>query len=705
MSPVLSHVTSLIILVSQGVLLIVAWGLVVRIASRLSRALASSLGLPSRQSAASSKTEPLGTNSSRSRAAEGKSRNGSDAPIGTKVESASVADLLEGSKASKGRTTSAVSPPAAAPRPKSTPGSELRAVLATCRAALIGIALMTSLLNVLYLTGSIFMLEVYDRVLPSRSMPTLIGLVMVAALVFAFQAIIDLLRGRVLVRIGASLDESLSLRAYEVLTQLPLRAIGIGGSQPLRDLDQIRSFLSGTGPSALFDLPWMPLYLALCFAFHPLIGLTATAGGLLLVLMTLFTETLTRIPVKAAAIHGAQRHVLAEASRRNAEVLQAMGMAGGMAVIWEQSNAAFRASNQRVADIIGGFGACSKVLRMVLQSAVLAVGAYLVIGQEATAGIIIASSILTSRALAPVELAIGNWKGFVQARQSWARLGDLLRKLPVADDPMALPKPETSFAVEGVSIVPPGGQKIVVQDMTFRLSAGSGLGIIGPSASGKSSLARVLVGAWQPFRGKIRLDGAALDQRSQEDLGRHIGYLPQDIELFAGTIAQNISRFVIEPDADRVIAAARAAGVHEMVLHLANGYETQIGESGATLSAGQRQRVALARALYGDPFLVVLDEPNSNLDAEGEEALTRAVGSVRDRGGILIVIAHRPSALAGVDLLLAMNGGIQQAFGPKEEVLAKVTRRVAPPRETPTVPFPSKIEPLRVVGDQQEATL
>lgn len=700
MSPVFSHVTSLIILVSQGVLLIVAWGLVARFVSKLARALASSLGLPWRQSTATLKRKPGKTSRSQSTAAEGKTRNGSNSP----VEGASINGVRQGGRASKSQTILAAISPVSAARSEPTPGSELRAVLAACRGALIGIALMTSLLNVLYLTGSIFMLEVYDRVLPSRSMPTLVGLVMVAALLFAFQAVLDLLRGRVLVRIGAWLDEAVSLRAYEVLTQLPLRATGISGSQPLRDLDQIRGFLSGAGPPALFDLPWMPLYLAVCFAFHPLIGLTATAGGLLLVLMTLLTETLTRIPVKAAAIQGAQRHVLAEASRRNAEVLQAMGMAGGLAAVWGQCNAAFRASNQRAADIIGGFSAVSKVLRMVLQSAVLAVGAYLVIEQEATPGIIIASSILTSRALAPVELAIGNWKGFVQARQSWARLGELLRKLPVATDPMALPKPETSFAVEGVSVVPPGDQKIVVQDITFRLSAGSGLGIIGPSASGKSSLARVLVGAWQPLRGKIRLDGAALDQWSPEALGRHVGYLPQDIELFAGTIAQNISRFVVEPDADEVIAAARAAGVHEMVLQLPNGYETQIGEGGAALSAGQRQRVALARALYGGPFLVVLDEPNSNLDAEGEEALTRAVGSVRDRGGILIVIAHRPSALAGVDLLLAMKGGSLQAFGPKEEVLAKVTRRVASPRDTPTVPFPSKIEPLRVVGDQQEAT-
>ena len=592
--------------------------------------------------------------------------------------------------------TSAATPPARAVRSDLGPRSELRAALAACRGALIGIGLMTTVLNVLYLTGSIFMLEIYDRVLPSRSMPTLVGLVIIAGLLFGFQAVLDLLRGRVLVRIGAWLDEALSSRAYEVLTRLPLRIGGAGGPQPLRDLDQIRGFLSGAGPPALFDLPWMPLYLAVCFAFHPLIGLAATAGGLLLIAITGLTELLTRRPARATAALGAQRQVLAEASRRNAEVLQAMGMAGGLSAVWGEANAAFRASSRRVADITGGFGAISKVLRMVLQSAVLAIGAYLVIDQQATPGIIIASAILTSRALAPVEVAIGNWKGFVDARQSWARLNELLLKLPVAADPMALPKPAKSFAVESVSVVPPGVQKIVVHDVTFRLPAGSGLGIIGPSASGKSSLARALVSAWQPLRGKIRLDGAALDQWSPEALGRHVGYLPQDIELFAGTVAQNISRFAVEPDPDQVIAAARTAGVHDMVLQLPNGYETQIGEGGAALSAGQRQRVALARALYGEPFLVVLDEPNSNLDAEGEEALTKAIGSVRERGGILIVIAHRPSALVGVNLVLAMAGGGQQAFGPKEEVLAKVLRRAAPAGAPAAVP-------LRVVGDQQEA--
>jgi ATP-binding cassette subfamily C protein len=591
--------------------------------------------------------------------------------------------------------TSAAISPARAARSDAAPQTELRAALEACRGALIGTGLMTAVLNILYLTGSFFMLEIYDRVLPSRSLPTLVGLVIIAGMLFAFQAVLDLLRGRVLVRIGAWLDEALSLRAYDVLTRLPLRIGGIGGPQPLRDLDQIRAFLSGAGPGALFDLPWMPLYLAICYAFHPLIGIAATVGGLLLVFITLLTEALTRRPARAAALHGAQRQILSEASRRNAEVVQAMGMAHGLAQVWGEANASLRAASRRAADISGGLGAISKVLRLMLQSAVLAIGAWLVIGQEATAGIIIASAILTSRALAPVELAIGNWKGFVEARQSWGRLNDLLAKLPVMAEPMVLPKPKESFAVEALSVSPPGIQKLVVRDVAFRLAAGSGLGIIGPSASGKSSLARALVGAWQPARGNIRLDGAALDQWSPEAIGRHVGYLPQDIELFAGTVAQNISRFAVRPASEQVIAAARTAGVHDMVLQLPHGYETQIGEGGAALSAGQRQRVALARALYGDPFLVVLDEPNSNLDAEGEEALTKAIGSVRERGGILIVIAHRPSALVGVNLLLAMAGGGQQAFGPKEEVLAKVLRRAAA-----GVPAAA---PLRVVGNQQEA--
>ena len=301
------------------------------------------------------------------------------------------------------------------------------------------------------------------------------------------------------------------------------------------------------------------------------------------------------------------------------------------------------------------------------------------IEQQATAGVIIASSILTSRALAPVELAIANWRGFAAARQSWKRLTDLLAALPTREAPMALPRPSATFSVEGVSATPPGVQRFVVQDVAFSLKAGNGLGIIGPSASGKSSLARLLVGVWTPMRGKVRLDGAAFEQWDPEALGKHIGYLPQDVELFAGTVAENIARFEPEPDAEAILQAAKAANVHDLILRLADGYDTQIGEGGTALSAGQRQRVALARALYRDPFLLVFDEPNSNLDAEGEQALTQAILGARARGRIVVVIAHRPSALAGVDLVLMMADGKAQTFGPKDEVLNKVLRRPAGP--------------------------
>jgi PrtD family type I secretion system ABC transporter len=356
-----------------------------------------------------------------------------------------------------------------------------------------------------------------------------------------------------------------------------------------------------------------------------------------------------------------------------------MGMAGRLTKRWSETNETYLAGNQRASDVAGGLGAIAKVMRMMLQSAVLAVGAYLVIYQEATAGIIIAGSILSARALAPVDLAIAHWKGFVAARISWRRLSSLLEKLPAQQTQTLLQAPEKKLSVEAVSIVPPGDQRLIVQDANFTMDAGHGLGIIGPSGSGKSSLVRALVGVWQPARGKVRLDGAALDQWSSDVLGRYIGYLPQDVELFGGSVAQNISRFDPEAKSDAIIAAAKEAGVHEMIIKMRDGYDTQIGDQGTSLSAGQAQRVALARALYGNPFLIVLDEPNSNLDSEGDEALTRAVRGARERGAIVIVVAHRPVGIEAVDQLLVLKDGKMQAFGPKEQVLGQVLQRVPAP--------------------------
>ncbi|CAO4166706.1 type I secretion system permease/ATPase [Methylorubrum populi] len=562
--------------------------------------------------------------------------------------------------------------------------NEIAAALGRCRAAFLGVAVMSGLVNILYLTGSFFMLEVYDRVIPSRSVPTLIGLGALAFVLYAFQGLLETIRARILARVGAALDESLSGRVFDLVVRAPLKGASQGdGLLPLRDLDQIRAFLAGTGPSAFFDLPWMPVYLLICFLFHPLIGVAALVGMAVLAGLTYFTDRSSKGPTQAATGFGMRRNGLAESGRRNAEVLAAMGMQERLAARWALANRDYREAHQSVADVGGGFGAGSKVFRMALQSGVLALGAWLVIHNEATAGIIIASSILVSRALAPAELAIANWKGFVAARQSWRRLSELFARMPVGHQPQVLPAPAETITVEGVSIVPPGTPRLVVQDVSFGLRAGQGLGIIGPSASGKSSLVRALVGVWPPVRGKVRFDGAALDQWTSGDLGAHIGFLPQEVELFAGTVAENIARFEPGAPGEAVIAAARAAGVHELILRLPEGYDTQIGEGGSGLSAGQRQRVGLARALYREPFLVVLDEPNANLDSEGENALTEAILGVRRRGGICVVVAHRPSALAALDLILMMADGRAQAFGPKDEILKRVLRPAPAPAPVP----------------------
>ncbi|PAQ00468.1 type I secretion system permease/ATPase [Mesorhizobium mediterraneum] len=561
------------------------------------------------------------------------------------------------------------------PHPSEPPRTTLAAVLASFRRALAGIALMSGVVNVLALTGSFFMLQVYDRVIPGRSVPTLVGLAVFAGTLFVFQGVLELIRSRLLVRIGMALDARLSGQVYAALMRLPLRTKLAGdGLQSLRDLDQVRSFMSSAGPTALFDLPWMPLYLAICFLFHFWIGMTALAGVVILFSLTLLAEIRTREPARKANSQAAARNTLAEATRRNVEVLQAMGFGSRIAERWSGINADYLDTNATASDLAGTLGTISKILRMMLQSGILAIGAYLVIHQEATGGIMIASSIMMSRALAPIELAIAHWRGFVTARQAWTRLTQLLVLLPETAISVSLPAPRSALSVENISVTPPGERRLVVQDATFALERGVGLGIVGPSASGKSSLVRAIAGIWLPVRGTVRLDGATLDQWSPEELGNHVGYLPQDVQLFDGTIAENIARFEPQAPSDKILAAARAAGVHDLVIHLPEGYETRIGEAGSALSAGQRQRVALARALYGDPFLVILDEPNSNLDAEGEAALTEAIQRVRARGGVAIVVAHRPSALASLDQVLVMANGRIQAFGPKNEILNKITR-------------------------------
>lgn len=561
------------------------------------------------------------------------------------------------------------------PSATSEPRSELREALASSRRAFAGVGIFSAGVNILALTGSLYMLQLYDRVLPSHSVPTLIGLTLIMLLLYAGFGVFDFLRSQVLSRIGVRFERALRERVFSVVMLKPLRSAGPGdGLQPLRDLDQVRGFLAGAGPTALLDLPWLPFYLGLVWLLHPLLGLLGTAGSIVLFGLALVTEIKTRAPARRMSEASSARQSFGEAARRNAEAVQALGMGSRMAGAWSSHSERLLTHQVGATDVASVYGSLSKVLRMILQSAILGFGAYLTIRGEATAGVMIAASILVSRALAPVEVAIANWRSFVAARQGFARLEALLATLPAVRVPTSLPAPEKSLATESLWIAPPGRQSAVVKGVSFVLQAGDGLGIIGPAASGKSTLARALVGAWAPQRGSVRLDSGALDQWQAEALGRHVGYLPQEVALFDGTVAQNIARFDPDAPSETIIAAAIAAGVHGLILRLPDGYDTRIGEGGMALSAGQRQRVALARALYGEPFLVVLDEPNSNLDAEGDAALATATAAVRKRGGIVIVIAHRPSALASLNKLLVLADGQVQAFGPKDEVLNKAVQ-------------------------------
>ncbi|WP_184357846.1 type I secretion system permease/ATPase [Rhizobium sp. BK602] len=553
---------------------------------------------------------------------------------------------------------------------KEPPQTFFSLMLSSLRKAFLSIGLASAAINLLALTGSFFMLQVYDRVIPGRSLPTLAGLALIAATLFIFQGTLELLRSMLLARVGAALDERINRKVFGSLVLLPTKAqTADDGLQSVRDLEQVRSFLSGPGSTALFDLPWMPFYLLLCFLFHVWIGITALCGAVLLIVLTLLAEVLSQRPAREAAKSSAARLSFAQAARRNWEAVVAMGFSGRLTDRWAAMNEDYLANQLAAGAISGVLTTIAKIARMMLQSGVLAVGAILVIEQQATGGIIIASSIMVTRALAPVELAIGQWKGFVTARQSWERLTKLLDKIPSAEWAVRLPAPQKELTVENIGLTSPGSRDFILRNISFKVSAGTVLGVVGPSAAGKSSLARAITGLWPVTIGSIRLDQAALSQWEPDELGRHIGYLPQDVGLFDGSIADNISRFARDMQPEPVIAAAKAAGVYDMIVKLPDGFDTVIGEGGSRLSAGQRQRIALARALYGDPFLVVLDEPNSNLDSEGEASLTKALAGVRARGGIAVVVAHRPSALAAADKVLIIANGQLQAFGPKDEIL------------------------------------
>ncbi len=564
---------------------------------------------------------------------------------------------------------------ARSPNANMAPADEVVAALRRCRPAFIGIAIFSACVNVLSLTGSLYMLQISDRILSSRSISTLVFLSLIALAAYLLQGLLDALRGRMLARVGAKFSESLMGRVYGVVTSLSLNGVRPAvTTQAIRDLDQVQKFLSGSGPTAFFDMPFMPLFFLVAFFMHPMFGWLIVVGGLVIVTLSMMTDIRTRSPTMSATISSAARHAIADASFRNAEVLKAMGMTRVFAASFVAANARYAAHHLEASDVASGIGSMARIFRAVLQSAVLGLGAYLAIIGEVSSGAMLAASILSARALAPIEVAVANWRGFVASRQGFARLRKLISETKPPEGRLALPDPEAKLSVEDIYVVAPGQTKPIVRGVSFALEAGQGLAIIGPSASGKSTLARALIGVWPAARGRVCFDGAPIDHWDSERLGRHIGYLPQNIELFDGTIAANIARFDADADARDIVRAARDAGAHEMILRLPEGYETRIGDDGSALSAGQRQRIALARALYGSPFVTVLDEPNSNLDSEGEEALVQAMRGVRSRGGIIIVVTHRPTALEGVDRVAVMIEGRLQAFGPRDEVIKRMTQ-------------------------------
>jgi len=537
---------------------------------------------------------------------------------------------------------------------------------------------MSGIINILALTGAFYMLQIYDRALASGSVPTLLALSILAIGLYFFQGLFDIIRAQILVRVGARLDRKIAPMAHQVAIDMP--RFGFSTAEALergRDVDTVRSFLGSQGPIALFDLPWMPLFLAFVYVLHPLLGALTIGGAFVLTMLTVVTELLTRRLASVSHAATVTRNAIADSNARNAEILKAMGFASRAVARFNQANDEHLELQTRTNDISGTFGAISRVLRMILQSAVLGLGALLTIQGELTAGAIIAASVASARALAPVDLAIGNWKNVVSARSAFQRLKETVVALSQAGEPMPLPAPCRSLKVENITVAAPGSGRVLLSDISFELLAGQAVGVIGPSGGGKTTLAKALTGIWPVLRGSVRLDDADLHQWSDEALGAFIGYLPQEVALLDASIEDNISRFQEKPDARAIVEAARAASVHEMIVRLPDGYRTGLGPLGVSLSGGQRQRIGLARALYGNPFLVVLDEPNSNLDGEGEAALTAAIEGVRQRGGIVVVVAHRPSALAAVDLVAVVQNGRLTAFGPKNEVLSGFARREA----------------------------
>ncbi|THV20561.1 type I secretion system permease/ATPase [Peteryoungia ipomoeae] len=547
---------------------------------------------------------------------------------------------------------------------------------------------LSGIINILALTGAFYMLQIYDRALTSGSIPTLVWLSVIAVGLYLFQGLFDILRSQILVRFGSNVDRQIAPLVHRVVIDMPRFGYSAAeASERGRDVDTVRGFLSGAGPVALFDLPWIPVYLVFVWMLHPVLGMLTLGGAAFLACLTIAAELLSRRHAKEMTRAAIQRNNVSDNHVRNGDILYSMGMTDRAIDRFESANRRHLDTQTATSDIAGTFAGISKVLRMMLQSATLGLGAYLTIQGEMSAGAIIASSIVTGRALAPVDQAIAQWKGVISARRSWSRIKDTLAVLDRPSTQFDLPAPSEALVVEGMTTVAPTTGTVLLSDVSFKLTAGQALALIGPSGGGKTTLARSLLGIWPMLRGSVRVDGADLKQWPTRFFTENVGYLPQEVALLDGTVADNIARFDPDANAKMIFRAARAAGIHELIVRLPNGYQTQIGPGGQSLSAGQRQRLALARALYGDPFLLVLDEPNSNLDSEGEEALMKAIVKVRERGGIVVIVAHRPSVLQAVDMVGVVQGGKLSSFGPKEDII-KVPANTPlrkPARHSPTL--------------------
>ncbi len=540
------------------------------------------------------------------------------------------------------------------------------------RMALVSTAAFSFIINLLMLTGPLFMLQVYDRVLNSGSISTLTALVLLAATLYILYGFLEFIRSRVMVQIGRQLDEGLRGRAFDMMGFHATKGNPQVRNAPISDLLTVRQFVSGPGPFAFFDMPWAPVYLFVIYLMHPWLGFAAAVAIVILSVLAVINNRLMKEPSAEAQKAIAQAQVMSDESLRNAEVSSVLGMSDVLRNRWESVQATALDAQTSASNRGGLISTISRTLRLMFQSGMLGLGALLAVQQEISAGSMIAASIIMARALAPVEQAVAHWQPYLGFRRAWARLSELMKQTPAPSEPMPLPVPRGALELEGVSAFVADSDKPIVFNVSFKVEAGTGLGVIGPTGAGKSTLARAIVGAWPRMRGKVRLDGAEVGQWDPVTLGKHLGYLPQDVELFEGTVAENISRFEPEADPQNIVAAASQAAVHDMVLKLPDGYNTRVGAGGHRLSAGQLQRIGLARAMYGDPALLIMDEPNANLDADGEAALVQAVANARKRGATVIVVAHRPSALAAIDTLLMLKDGKQVAFGPKDEVLAKV---------------------------------